>query len=52
MMHLAKVAASYFDYAEIIEFHHNMKMDAPSGTALSTAKSMAQAKGKSFNRPR
>jgi 4-hydroxy-tetrahydrodipicolinate reductase len=51
MMHLAKVAARYFDYAEIIEFHHNMKMDAPSGTALSTAKSMAQAKGKPFNRP-
>jgi 4-hydroxy-tetrahydrodipicolinate reductase len=51
MMHLAKVAARYFDYAEIIEFHHNMKMDAPSGTALSTAKSMTQAKGKPFNRP-
>ena len=51
MMHLAKVAAKYFDYAEIIEFHHNMKMDAPSGTALSTAKSMAQAKGKPFSRP-
>jgi 4-hydroxy-tetrahydrodipicolinate reductase len=51
MMHLAKVAAKYFDYAEIIEFHHNMKMDAPSGTALSTAKAMAQAKGKPFSRP-
>jgi 4-hydroxy-tetrahydrodipicolinate reductase len=51
MMHLAKVAARYFDYAEIIEFHHNMKMDAPSGTALSTARSMAQAKGKPFSRP-
>ncbi len=51
MIHLARVAARYFDYAEIIEFHHNMKMDAPSGTALSTAKSMAQAKGKPFNRP-
>lgn len=51
MMHLAKVAARYFDYAEIIELHHNMKADAPSGTALSTAKAMAQAKGKPFNRP-
>ena len=51
MIHLARIAARYFDYAEIIEFHHNMKMDAPSGTALSTAKSMAQAKGKPFNRP-
>ena len=38
MMHLASIAAKYFDYAEIIELHHNLKMDAPSGTALSTAK--------------
>jgi 4-hydroxy-tetrahydrodipicolinate reductase len=51
MMHLAKIAGRYFDYAEIIEFHHNMKIDAPSGTALSTAKSMAQARGKPFSRP-
>ena len=51
MMHLAKVAARYFDYAEIIEFHHNMKIDAPSGTALSTARAMAEAKGQSFRRP-
>jgi 4-hydroxy-tetrahydrodipicolinate reductase len=51
MMHLTKIAAKYFDYAEIIEFHHNLKIDAPSGTALSTAKSMAQAKGKPFSCP-
>ncbi len=51
MMHLAKIAARYFDNAEIIELHHNMKADAPSGTALSTARAMAQAKGKPFNRP-
>jgi 4-hydroxy-tetrahydrodipicolinate reductase len=51
MMHLSKIAAKYFDYAEIIELHHNMKIDAPSGTALTTAKEMAQAKGKPFSRP-
>jgi 4-hydroxy-tetrahydrodipicolinate reductase len=51
MIHLSRIAAKYFDNAEIIEFHHDMKMDAPSGTALSTAKSMAQAKGKPFSRP-
>jgi len=51
MIHLASVAGKYFDTAEIIEFHHDMKVDAPSGTALTTAKSMAQAKGKPFNRP-
>ena len=51
MMHLAKVAAKYLDYAEIIELHHHLKADAPSGTALSTAKVMAQARGKPFYRP-
>jgi len=51
MMHLAKVAAKYFDYAEIIELHHNRKADSPSGTALSTAKAMAAAKGKPFYFP-
>lgn len=51
MMHLAKVAAKYFDYAEIIELHHNRKADSPSGTALSTAKAMAEAKGKPFYIP-
>jgi 4-hydroxy-tetrahydrodipicolinate reductase len=48
MMHLAKVAAKYFDYAEIIELHHHLKADAPSGTALTTARSMAKARGKPF----
>ena len=51
MIHLAKVAAKYLDYAEIIELHHHRKADAPSGTALSTAKAMAQAKGKPFSHP-
>ncbi len=49
MIHLAKIAAKYFDYAEIIELHHHRKADAPSGTALSTARAMAQVKGKSFS---
>ncbi|MBI4267618.1 MAG: 4-hydroxy-tetrahydrodipicolinate reductase [Chloroflexi bacterium] len=51
MIHLAKIAAKYFDYAEIIELHHHLKIDAPSGTALATAKVMAQAKGKPFQQP-
>jgi 4-hydroxy-tetrahydrodipicolinate reductase len=37
MMHLAEIAAPYFDGAEIIELHHATKLDAPSGTALATA---------------
>jgi 4-hydroxy-tetrahydrodipicolinate reductase len=48
MMHLARIAARYLDYAEIIELHHHLKVDAPSGTALSTARAMAAAKGKPF----
>jgi len=51
MIHLAKIAAKYLDYAEIIELHHHQKADAPSGTALFTAKAMAQARGKPFSRP-
>ena len=51
MMHLTNIAAKYFDYAEIIELHHHLKVDSPSGTALSTARAMAAARGKPFNRP-
>jgi len=51
MIHLAKLAAKYFDYAEIIELHHHLKADSPSGTALSTARAMAEAKGKPFSSP-
>ncbi len=51
MMHLAKLASRYFDYAEIIELHHHLKADAPSGTALSTARAMAEARGKPFTVP-
>lgn len=51
MIHLAKIAARYFNYAEIIELHHDMKIDAPSGTAFTTAKEMARAKGRPFSRP-
>jgi 4-hydroxy-tetrahydrodipicolinate reductase len=51
MMHLAKIAARYFDYAEIVELHHEQKADAPSGTALSTAQGMLQFRGKPFTCP-
>ena len=51
MMHLAKIAGKYFDFAEIIELHHHLKADAPSGTAIATAQAMAKAKGKPFSTP-
>jgi 4-hydroxy-tetrahydrodipicolinate reductase len=43
MMRFAEMAAPYFDTAEILEFHHDAKADAPSGTAITTAKRMAAA---------
>jgi 4-hydroxy-tetrahydrodipicolinate reductase len=49
MMHFARLAAKYMDYAEIIELHHNQKIDAPSGTALNTAKAMAAHRGRPFS---
>ncbi len=41
MMMFAKMASKYFDNAEIIEYHHNRKKDAPSGTAIKTAELMS-----------
>jgi 4-hydroxy-tetrahydrodipicolinate reductase len=49
MMYFAKLAAKYMDYAEIIELHHNQKIDAPSGTAFNTAKAMAAYRGRPFS---
>lgn len=43
MIHFAEVAAPFFDSAEIIELHHDQKVDAPSGTAMHTAQRMAAA---------
>ncbi len=41
MMHFAELAAPWFESAEIIELHHDQKVDAPSGTAILTAERMA-----------
>ncbi len=43
MMRFAAMAAPYFPTAEVIELHHDNKIDAPSGTAVQTARSMAEA---------
>jgi len=51
LMHLSKFAAKFFDHAEIIEMHHEKKADAPSGTAIATARAMSQARGKPFIYP-
>src|SRR3972149_5172592 len=50
MIHLARIASRYFDYAEIIELHHEQKADAPSGTSLTTAREMVASRGRPFER--
>ena len=42
LMHLARQAAPFFEYADIIETHHEAKIDAPSGTAIAIARAVAQ----------
>ncbi len=49
LMHLAGIASKYFDYADLLESHHEMKVDAPSGTALSIAESMIEGRGSGFD---
>lgn len=44
MMHFARQAARWFDRAEVIERHHEKKLDAPSGTATRTAALMNEAR--------
>jgi 4-hydroxy-tetrahydrodipicolinate reductase len=43
MMRFAELAAPYFETAEVVEYHHDEKVDAPSGTAVLTAERMADA---------
>jgi 4-hydroxy-tetrahydrodipicolinate reductase len=46
MMRFAAEAARHMSAAEIIELHHDAKLDAPSGTAARTAELMATASGR------
>ena len=51
MMHFAATASPWFKTAEIIEYHHNQKIDSPSGTALATAEMMHAASDEWENDP-
>src|SRR5699024_6259498 len=46
MMLFSKIAANYFSNVEIIEKHHDNKVDAPSGTAVKTLEMMQQVRQK------
>jgi 4-hydroxy-tetrahydrodipicolinate reductase len=45
MMEAAKLAAAHMPECEIVELHHDRKLDAPSGTAARTAELIAAAGG-------
>ncbi len=47
MMQFAQQAAKYLPDAEIIEMHHEKKLDAPSGTAAKTAEMIAEGRANS-----
>lgn len=51
MMQFAQAAAPYFPEAEVFEYHHARKKDAPSGTAVRTAQLIAKARGFESNAP-
>jgi len=51
MMQFARQAARFFPAAEIIELHHDGKADAPSGTALSTAREVAEGRSAAWRGP-
>jgi 4-hydroxy-tetrahydrodipicolinate reductase len=44
MMQFAEQAARYMPHVEVTELHHDMKADAPSGTAIRTARMIAAAR--------
>jgi 4-hydroxy-tetrahydrodipicolinate reductase len=51
MMRFAQTAARYMRHAEIIELHHDRKLDAPSGTAIRTARLISEARGAAPSAP-
>lgn len=51
LMAFAAKAAPFFESAEIIELHHPRKVDAPSGTAVTTARKMAEARAAAGSAP-
>jgi 4-hydroxy-tetrahydrodipicolinate reductase len=51
LQRFGQLAAKHFPDVEIIELHHEQKLDAPSGTAVHTARLLAAARGQPPVRP-
>ena len=50
IMQMSKLVGKFFDYADIVEMHHEAKIDSPSGTALSIANKLLENRDTSFTR--
>ncbi|MBK16139.1 MAG: 4-hydroxy-tetrahydrodipicolinate reductase [Chloroflexi bacterium] len=51
MMHLAKISGKWFEYADLIEMHHEGKIDSPSGTAIAIAEAAGKERKTKFQSP-
>ncbi len=51
MMRFAEQAAPFFPSVEVVELHHDRKVDAPSGTATSTARRIAAVRARTDSGP-
>lgn len=51
MMQFAEKAARYMPHVEVIEMHHDQKLDAPSGTAIRSARMIAAARREAPDAP-
>ena len=51
LMHLANGIGKFFQYADIVEMHHEAKIDSPSGTAMALAKNLSMGRDNQFTRP-
>ena len=47
---LAEQAAAFFDYVDVVEAHHEMKIDAPSGFSMAIARGMREQRESDFQR--
>ncbi|HAL48870.1 MAG TPA: 4-hydroxy-tetrahydrodipicolinate reductase [Dehalococcoidia bacterium] len=52
LIHLAELAAKYFEYADLTEGHHEAKIDAPSGTAVAIARAVVAGQSAPFKAPK
>ncbi len=51
LISLVKGLGRYFDYVDIVEAHHEAKIDSPSGTAIALARNLREGRDGDFTRP-